>query len=303
MTGRAVPIGLRYMAEGALYWSIMSVCVKAAGARGVPWEQIVFARASFALVVTFIWLRAVGVSPWGQSRGWLAIRGLFGTAGLMCFYYSVTHLPLGDATVIQYTNPAFVALFAVAVAGERLRVGEVAAALLCLIGVVFIARPSFIFGGESALPVFPVLVAVGGAVASAVAYAAVRRLGRTDYPLVVVLWFPLIATPITLPLALATSYVPGVVDLGLMAAVGLSSQMAQVRITQGLKLERAGRATTITYLQVVFAFLWGVTFFDEVPTLWTVVGTCVVIGTTLVLAVRREGAQEDREGGEDASAA
>ena len=273
-------IGLRYMAESALYFSWMSAFVKYAAERGVPWTQIVLARSVFALFATLFLLRRIGVSPWGNERRWLAVRGGLGVVGLMCFYYSVTHIPLGDATVIQFTNPAFVAIFAVFLLREQLRGIDVLAVVLCLMGVTAIAQPSFLFGA-SRLDPFDVAIALTAAVTSGLAYTIVRRLSRTEHHLVTVLWFPLVSTPIVAPIALATSYVPDLGDLGAMLAVGLCSQAAQVRMTQGLELERAAPATAVTYLQVVFAFVWGALFFDEIPTVWSYVGGALVIGTTL----------------------
>lgn len=282
MSGRR---GLRYMAEAALYFSLMGVFVKWAGQRGVPWPQIAFARSIFALGATAWMLRRAGVDPRGNARGWLLLRGVLGVTGLLCFYYSITHLPLGDATVIQYTNPMFVALFAVFVVGERLHPRDLAAALLSLAGIALIARPSFLFGGESRLALFDVAVAMTGAIVSGLAYAVVRRLGRTDDPLVTVLWFPLIAAPITLPLAVAAGYVPDLGDVLVLLLVGVSSQIAQLRMTNGLKLERAGRATAITYLQVVFAFIFGALVFGEVPTVWALAGATIVAVTTIGVAM------------------
>lgn len=279
------PLGLRYMAEAALYFSLMGVFVKVAGARGVPWVQIAFARSLFALAVTGFMLRRARLSPWGHARGWLALRGVLGVIGLLCFYYSVTHLPLGDATVIQYINPIFVALFAVVVVGERLHARDVLAAALCIGGVALIARPSFLFGGESRIALVDVSIAMTGALVSGLAYAVVRRLGRTDDPLVTVLWFPLIAAPVTLPLAIAAGYLPNLVDVAVLLMVGVTSQLAQVRMTTGLKLERAGRATAVTYLQVVFAFIFGAVLFGEVPTVWAIAGALVIAVTTIGLTM------------------
>lgn len=296
-----IPLGLRYMAEAALFFSVMSALVKLAGERGVPWEQIVFARSLFAVIVTFGWLRMMKIEPWGHRRGWLIARGVVGIGGLTCFYYSVTHLPLGDATVIQYTNPAFVAIFAVFLVKERLRGADLLATLLCLTGVAFIAKPTFLFGGDARLPLADVGIALGGAIFSAFAYTIVRRLGRTEHPLVTVFYFPLVAAPVTAPLAFAAGYVPDLGDLATLSGVGLASQLAQVRMTQGLKLERAGRATAVTYLQIVFAFGWGLVLFDEVPTSWTLLGTVIVVGTTVGLARRasRSTAEEIDVQGED----
>lgn len=275
------------MAESSLYFSVMSMLVKLAGEREVPWEQIVFARSIFALVVTFTWLRLRGIDPWGNRRGWLVSRGMLGVVGLMCFYYSITHLPLGDATVIQFSNPAFVSLFAVFLLGENLRPRDILATAICIGGVALIAEPRFLFGGPGRLPIFPVTIAVVGAMVSAMAYTVVRRLGRSEHPLVTVLYFPLVAAPITLPLAVLAGRIPDLLDLAVLLGVGISSQAAQVRMTQGLTMERAARATAVTYLQVVFAFIWGLTFFGEVPAPLTLLGAAIIVLTTLAVAVSR----------------
>ena len=272
--------GLRYMVESAFWFSIMSVLVKAAG-EGVPVEQIVFARSLIAMVLSFALLRRAGISPWGTRRGLLALRGIFGVGGLSCFYYALTHLPLADATVIQYTNPAFVALFAALALGERLGWLEILGAAICLCGVALIAQPAFLFGGQAPrLELDGVGVALAGALFSAAAYTTVRKLGETEEPLVTVLWFPLVAAPVLLPFALAAGHVPTLTELALLLGVGLVTQIAQVRMTQGLKLERAARATAMTYLQIVFAFGWGIALFGEIPDALTLVGAVVIVAST-----------------------
>ena len=39
-----------------------------------------------------------------------------------------------------------------------------------------------------------------------------------------------------------------------------------------LRLERAGRASAVGYLQIVFAAVWGWVLFRETPDLWTWIG-------------------------------
>lgn len=283
----ALSLGLRYMIESAFYFSIMSVLVKLAG-KTVPFQEIVLARTAVAFFASIAMLKAKAISPWGNNRKLLALRGALGFTGLGCFYYSITHLPLADATVIQYTNPVLVALLAALVLGERLTLGVVVSALCCLIGVIMIARPAFLFGAGTSLPPIALAAAITGAVVSSAAYTVVRKLGSTDHALVVVFWFPLVCLPFAIPWALSTGYVPNLTELGILLAVGVVTQAAQVRMTQGLQLETAGRATSMTYLQVVFAFLWGVLLFDEVPEVPAIIGAATVLtGIILVARSRR----------------
>ncbi|HWV58754.1 MAG TPA: hypothetical protein VNZ57_14955, partial [Longimicrobiales bacterium] len=50
-----------------------------------------------------------------------------------------------------------------------------------------------------------------------------------------------------------------------------------------------GRATSIGYLQIVFAAVWGALFFGEIPDLPGIIGALLVIGSTLALALARSG--------------
>lgn len=281
-----MPIGLRYMAYGALWFSIMSVTVKLLGRR-LPSMELVLARAAVTLVLSWIMLRRARVPPWGHRRGRLALRGVLGFCGLTCFYYSVVHLPLADATVIQYTNPVFTALLAGWLLRERVTIAEFGAALVCLTGVALVARPSFLFGGASALDPAVVGIALLGAISSAGAYVTVRSLGATEDPLVVVFYFPLIATPLVVPIVVPLWVWPTPWEWVGLAAIGVSTQIAQIYMTRGLQLEPAGRATAIGYLQILFAGAWGVILFAERPGWRTIAGTILILLGTLWLSTRK----------------
>jgi len=281
-----VPPGLRYMAYGAFWFSVMSLLVKAAGAR-LPTIEVVLVRAVVTLVLSVALLRRARVPPWGTRRRRLALRGLLGFGGLVCFYYGLTHLPIADATVLQYTNPVFTALLAAVALKERLTRRELAATLASFAGVVLVARPFGLGGATTALPLVPVLVALLGATFSAAAYVTVRSMGRAEHPLVVVFYFPLVSVPLALPAVIPVWVWPTPVEWALLVAVGVATQIAQVYLTRGLQLEPAGRATAVAYLQVLFAALWGVLFFGEVPGPWTLAGALLVVAGTLALARAR----------------
>lgn len=279
-------VGLRYMVESAFYFSIMSVLVKLAG-RTVPFQEIVLARTGVAFVASLAMLRVQGIPVWGHNKPLLFARGVLGFTGLACFYYALTHLPLAEATVIQYANPVLVAVLAALLLGESLSAGVVVAGLACVAGVVMIAHPSFLFGQGSELPPLALGASILGAFVSAAAYTAVRRLGRTEHPVVVVFWFPLVSLPFAIPWAVSTGYLPNLTEIAILIGVGAATQIAQVRMTQGLQLEQAGRATSMTYLQVVFAIVWGVVAFGEVPGPWALAGAATVTFATLWVARSR----------------
>ena len=274
------------MAAGAFWFSVMSLLVKGAGAR-LPSLELVLARAVVTLVLSVVLLRRARLHPWGTHRRRLVLRGLFGFTGLVCFYYSLTHLPIAEATVLQYTNPIFTALLAAMLLGERLTWRESGAALISLAGVVLVARPAALFGGAAPLPTIPVLVALFGALVSAAAYVTVRSLGSSEHPLVVVFYFPLVSVPLAIPAVLPVWIRPTPLEWLALVGIGVATQIAQVYMTRGLQLEPAGRATAVGYLQVVFAAAWGMLLFHEALHPLTLLGTVLVVSGTLALALRR----------------
>jgi drug/metabolite transporter (DMT)-like permease len=246
--------------------------------------EVVLGRSLVVVALAAFALRGRGRAVWGREPRFLLLRGGLGFFALTCFYYAIIHLPLADATVIQYTNPVFTSLLAALVLGEHLRPAELLLALTSLAGVALVARPSFLFGaGAAPLDPLAVLVALGGAVFTAGAYVTVRRLRREE-PAVVVFWFALVSVLAAAPAALPGAIAPTARECLLLVGVGCCTHLGQLFLTRGLQRERAGRATAVAYLQVVFAALWGVLFFGEVPDLGTGVGAAVILVSALLVA-------------------
>jgi drug/metabolite transporter (DMT)-like permease len=242
--GRA---GFLYLLAAALFFSLMSVCVKLAGAR-LPAEEIILARAVVSLVLSYAVIRRSRLSARGNARGLLVLRGVLGSCGLYCFFWAVTLLPLAEVTTIHHVNPILTALLAAIVLRERVTWGLAAAIGISLAGVVVVARPQFVFGGTEPLDSFAVALALGGALFSAAAYVTVRRLRTSDHPSVIVLYFPLVATPVFLPLALRVWVWPTPHEWLALLGVGVATQIAQVCLTEGLGRTPAGPATAVGYV-------------------------------------------------------
>ena len=90
--------GVVYMLASSLAFSVMAVMVKLAGER-LPNQEIVLVRAVLSLFLSYGLIRRAGIAPLGNNRLLLLLRGLFGYCALSCLVYSLTHLPLAEATV------------------------------------------------------------------------------------------------------------------------------------------------------------------------------------------------------------
>jgi drug/metabolite transporter (DMT)-like permease len=272
------------MVATALCFSLMSLIVKFLGRR-IPAAEIVCVRSAVTLVISYAMVRAAGVHPWGRRRSLLVLRGFAGFGALFCFFFAVTKLPLADVTVIHFTNPVFTAIFAALFLKESMGRREVVGLALCLAGVAFVAQPALLFGeGARSLDVVSVGAGLSAATLSAVAYTTVRKLRETDDPLVIVFYFPLIATPASVPIMLRDAVWPTPVEWVLLIAVGIVTQAGQIFLTKGLHRERAGRAMSMSYIQVVFAAAWGWMFFREIPNTFAVCGAALILLGMLVVS-------------------
>jgi drug/metabolite transporter (DMT)-like permease len=280
-----VPPGVRYMLGSAFFFSLMSLQVKVVG-RYLPSQEIVLARGVVSLVLAYVLLKRARVRPWGNRRWILITRGVLGFGALSCFYFALTRLPLAEATVLHFTNPLWTALFAAVLLGEGVSLWVLGPILVSLAGVALVARPTALFGSASPpIDSLGVGAALLGAMLASLAYVAVREASKTEHPLVIVFFFPLVAVPASLPFI--SSFVwPRGWEWPLLLGVGVSTLLGQVYLTRGLSLIPAARAVTIGYSQILFVTLWGMLVFGEYLDVWSATGSLLVVAGTLAVAVR-----------------
>ena len=277
----SVPRGLRLMAAGAFAFSVMTAVVKLAG-RAIPLFEIIFVRSAVVMVLSGLAVRSAGHSFRPQQPLRVLQRALFGFATLTCYFYAVIHLPLADATVIYFLYPVLTALGAALVLREHMGLREVALVFVSLGGIVLVARPSFLFGAVDALDPLAVGVGLLAAVFSAGSWVTIRAI-RHDPPLLVVFYFSVFTVGLATPIMLLDMIQITARDFALVCFAGVATHLAQLWMTWGLRLERAGRATAVGYVQIVFAALLGWALFGEIPDAWTWVGAAVIMLSTLRL--------------------
>lgn len=278
--------GARHILAAALLFSLMSLFVKLAGQR-LSSLEIVLVRSVVTLALSSFLLYRRKIPFWGTHRRLLALRGVFGFVALSCFFYSVTQLPLAEATVIQFTNPVFTALFAAFFLGEKTTRRLWLSIALSLGGVLAITRPAILFGAASAatvhIPPAVVALGLGGAIATGIAYVLVRKLARLENEMVIVFYFPLVAVPASF-LLLEEWVPPTPQEWLLLVGTGVTAQWGQIYLTRGMQELAAAKATVVLYSQLVFASLWGLLFLAQPPGWLTLAGAALVLAGSLLTA-------------------
>ncbi|KAM3583977.1 hypothetical protein VKS41_003943 [Umbelopsis sp. WA50703] len=292
--------GLLLMTLSALGFSVMSLCVKLGGVV-FPSFELVFARSLVQLVLGLGGCAILKVNPLGDKkvRGWLIVRGLAGSIGLSLFFYSLTVLPLADATVVFFLGPIFTALLASFALGEPFSLFDGICAVLCFVGVVLVSRPEFLFGKAVVHAqemdaeferIFAVMCSVVGAMMSAVAYVTVRKIGKGAHFMVHVVYFGAISSALS-PIGiwgLQHFVMPETWnDYLILILVGTFAFVGQCLLNQGLQLAPAGPGTLMRMNDIVFAFLFGILLLHEIPTLSSILGAAVIVGCTTALGIHK----------------
>ena len=269
--------GPRYMVISALAFALMGSLVKLAGEMAIPLLQIIFVRALVSVVLSLWDLRRVGVNPLGHRRGLLLARGLSGFLALMGVFYALMHLPLAQATVLQYLHPVFTALLAFLFLWERPSAATLCCVLLSLIGLGYMVSPYWASTASLDGSHLALLAGLGGAFGSGVAYTLVRKLIATEHPSVIVLYFPLVCIPGTLMLGAGDFIWPTATGWLILAGIGCFTQLGQVALTKAMQWDSASRATSLSYIQILFAASLGWCFFAETPTMATFIGSGFIL--------------------------
>ena len=227
-------------------------------------------------------IRYKGIPAFGQQKGFLFLRGLVGTFALICVYYAITHLPLAEATVLQYLYPIFTAVLALFFLKESVQRSTFACIIMSLFCLFIIIQPNFQLDYGFQYPWLSIGAGVLGAFGSAVAYVIVKKLTKTDDSSVIIFYFPLIAFPISIILLGSDFVVPNYTALILLILVGIFTQIGQVGLTKALHSADANKATAYAYVQVLFSVIIGWTYFSEVPTFTTVIGGSLIMAGALI---------------------
>mgnify|MGYP001440469225 FL=1 len=271
--------GAQHMIISSFAFSLMHLCVKAMP--HIPVFELVFFRSLGSLLITLFFLNKKRVPIFGNNKKVLLARGLFGTIGLCLFFITLQNIPLAGAVTIQYLSPVFTALFAVLILRERVKKKQWLFFSFAFIGVCLLKG----FDVSGQLSYCFVLVGVVSACFSGLAYNCIRHLRTSESTLVVVFYFPLVATPLMGVLSLFNWVKPEGTDWFYIIALGIVTQVAQVFMTKGIQSDSAGNIMTYKYVGVVFAFIYGYFIFKETYSFLSVFGIFLLLSGVILNAV------------------
>ncbi|CAM6087301.1 unnamed protein product [Calypogeia fissa] len=286
--------GAACMAVSSASYSLMGLFVKLLSVRKIPSSEIIMFRCALISLVAGVALRRMKHPLWGtpRVRRLVLARSIIGFIAISAYFYSIQILPLRDATVLNFTSPVFTIILATVFLNETWSGAEAAGTFCSFLGVLLVTQPQILSAGhyagtKSIVDVYVgVATALAAAALGALSYILVRLIGQHgEPPLVCVFAFAAVSTPMAALVTLFQGYkAPGAVEVSLLLLVGVLAYSAQVFLTRALQLEKASSVAPIQYLKVLFTFILGVMFLQEIPTAWDIFGAILIIGSATIIS-------------------
>jgi drug/metabolite transporter (DMT)-like permease len=277
--------GAAYMVASALLFALMGVAVKIAST-SLPETVVVFFRSSVGLLTLLPWI--VGVDLRTRHLKEHMVRSLAGMASMYCFFYTLGHMRLADAVLLNYSLPLFIPFVESAWLGEEFPRRMWAPVLVGFAGVVMILRP----GSGLVEPV--ALFGVASAAFAAVAQVGVRRLTRTEPVARIVFYFAVTASVISAAPLPVTWRTPAGLAWGAVMASGVTATLAQLAMTRAYAHAPAAQVGPFVYTAVVFAGMLDWLFWRRLPDTFTILGS-LLVGGAGILSLRLNPARAEEE--------
>lgn len=272
-------------------FAIMGAFAKLASLSMSSLEVVFFRNIAGVVLVGFAVLKTPMVHKGGKPF-LLLFRGTMGFVALLAFFYNIANIPLGDAMTYSKTSPIFTAVFAWLFLSEKLSLKGWVAIFIGFIGILFITQPSGV--GFSKYDLLGIFSGIG----AALAYTSIRELKNYYDTRAIVLSFMVVGTVGPIILFLISPYLdmpeldfmlgefvmPEGVVWFYVLAMGVFATISQLLMTKAYGETKAGIVGAVSYTNILFSVIVGLTLGDALPSLTTTFGIALIIFAGIMVA-------------------
>ncbi|MES2252760.1 MAG: DMT family transporter [Pseudomonadota bacterium] len=239
---------------------------------------LVFFRCLFGLIFFLPFLFKAGVSNLKTQRPLLhVLRVLFTCSAIACTYYGYRNLPLAVAISIGFTAPLMTTVLAIVFLKETITFKKWILILTGYLGVLVITQPSE-FNVNNA--VYVLLLANLFASSSMI---CAKKLTRTESVVSLMFYVNIISTCLSGIAAYFVWVIPSLHDFIILLFIGLSGVTAQLCYVKSLQLCSPSFLAPFDYGRLIIAVPIGFILFNELPNVWTFLGSGIIIAATLLV--------------------
>lgn len=287
-----MPTGFRgpgFALLGFFLFSTHDVIIKSLGASYSPIQIVFFSTILGFPLATFLLMRdATKGNLIPRYPGWVAARTILAVIGASSVFYAFSALPLSQVYAIIFASPLVITVLAIPILGEKVGIHRWVAVVVGLIGVLIVVRPG---SAEIQLGHIAAMIA---AVASAAASVIIRRIGREERSVVIML-YPMMANFVVMGALLPLVYKPVPIEhLGGLTAIAVLGFLGGLCIISAYRNAEAAIIAPNQYSQIVWSVIFGALIFNEWPDANTALGAAIIILSGLYILLRETRSQSSQ---------
>ena len=264
------------MVLSSALFAVMALAAKLASA-DLSGSQVAFFRFVFMLLPVVLIPGMIRKALTFERLDILFYRGFFGGVAVLLYFLAIEHVPVGVATLLNYSSPIWSVAFAAIFLGERADRRLIPPLVAALVGMVLVAGG----GAETAGGLrFGIWEAAGlaSSILSGAAVTAIRAARRTEGSWAIYSSLTLFGLLATAPFGLSRYKPPTPTEWLLLAAVGLTSVAAQLLMTYAYRWVTNLQAGVINQLTVVLSMGLGVVLLGDRLAPLQVFGSLLTLG-------------------------
>ena len=218
-----------------------------------------------------------------KNRKVMALRSVAGLLGLSFWYLSVIHLDISKALALSQVMPIFICILSILFLGEKVGIFRWSAILVGLSGAIVIINP----GSESWNSVGLLYIFLGTLFAS-IMFVALRKLGMTENAVATAFWYNLFGSTIFSIYCISALMLNDIsFEIWLMLViVGVMASAQQIFMALSHTYASASSLAPVHYTTIPIGVFIGLLVFNEKIDLNFLIGTFLIIGSTLFILYR-----------------
>lgn len=270
------------MAASAVWFALMAFTAKLASA-DLSGSQVAFVRFIVMLLPVLVVPRLARKAMEFQRLDLLLYRGVFGGTAVLLYFLAIAHIPVGIATLMNYSSLIFSVPFAAIFLGERVDRRLLIPLAAALAGLLLVTVGDGASHSLWNLGVWE-LAGLGSSILSGAALTAIRAARRTEGSWAIYGSFSLFGLLSTAPFGIASFQAPTPREWGLLVFIGVSSVIAQLLMTWAYRWVTNLQAGVISQLTVVMSMLLGVVYLGDRLTRAQILGSLLTLGGVIGVA-------------------
>lgn len=266
----------------SLIFSVMNALVKAVS-MNIPAAEVMFFRSIIGTLIIYFMMRHSRVTFSKKGVPMLFVRGLLGALYLFAYFYTISKIPLVDASILAHLSIVFVIILSSVFLKEKISKKTVYILPLVILGAILLIKP-FNFSSYSIYA----LVGILSALFAAGAATSIRYLSKMHHSYEIVFYFLATGTIISIPLMWNNFVMPTTLEFFYLACIGVVSLLGQIFLTKAFTHENIVVVEVSRYIGIVFNAFWGFLFWAEVPDGYTVAGGILIITACILLSMKKK---------------